>query len=138
MIQTYSPEEYSIVEAANQDYDAFYRKEISYRNLMRYPPVYNMAAILITSDNEKLCCEGAQDIAQRIKKSHIDGLTVIGASEASVSKINDIYRYVIYIKHNDYNALVHIKNGVELYIDKKVIYKKRLTVQFDFTPMDNY
>ena len=138
VIQTYSPEEYSIVEAANQDYDAFYRKEISYRNLMRYPPVYNMAAILITSDNEKLCCEGAQDIAQRIKKSHIDGLTVIGASEASVSKINDIYRYVIYIKHNDYNALVHIKNGVELYIDKKVIYKKRLTVQFDFTPMDNY
>lgn len=138
VIQTYSPEEYSIVEAANQDYDAFYRKEISYRNLMRYPPVYNMAAILITSDNEKLCRDGAQDIAQRIKKSHIDGLTVIGASEASVSKINDIYRYVIYIKHNDYNALVHIKDGVELYIDKKDIYKKMLTVQFDFTPMDNY
>lgn len=138
VIQTYSPEEYSIVEAANQDYNAFYRKEIAFRELMRYPPVYNMAAILITSENEKLCHDGAQDIAQRINKSNIAGLTVMGASKASVSKINDIYRYVIYIKHNDYNALVHIKDGVELYIEKKDIYKKNLIVQFDFTPLDNY
>lgn len=138
VIQTYSPEEYSIAEAANQDYEAFYEKEISFRKLMRYPPVYNMAAILITSDSESLCHDASEDISDRIRKSHIDGLMVIGASRAAVSKINDIYRYVIYIKHSDYNTLVHIKDGVELYIEKKEIYKKRLMVQFDFTPIDSY
>lgn len=138
VIQTYSPEEYSIVCASTQDYDEFYKKEIAYRDLMRYPPVYNMAAILITSSDERLCSNGADDLARRIKNSRVDGLSVIGASKASVSKINDIYRYVIYIKHRDYNALVHIKDGVELYLEKTDKYKKDFSVQFDFTPMDNY
>lgn len=138
VIQTYSPEDYSIVCASTQDYDEFYKQEIAYRELMKYPPVYNMAAILITSSDEKLCSEGACDLARRIKNSRIDGLSVIGASKAAVSKINDIYRYVIYIKHRDYNALVHIKDGVELYLEKTDKYKKDFSVQFDFTPMDNY
>lgn len=138
VIQTYSPEDYSIVCASTQDYDEFYKQEIAYRELMKYPPVYNMAAILITSSDEKLCSEGACDLARRIKNSRIDGLSVIGASKAAVSKINDIYRYVIYIKHRDYNALVHIKDGVELYLEKTYKYKKDFSVQFDFTPMDNY
>ena len=38
VIQTYSPEHYSIQTAAKQDYHAFYKEEISYRSLMRYPP----------------------------------------------------------------------------------------------------
>lgn len=138
VIQTYSPEEYSITEAAKQDYDTFYKKEIFYRDLMKYPPVYNMAAILILSAEEKLCQSAAEDIAGRIQKSHIEGLIVIGAAQAALAKINDIYRYVIYIKHKDYHTLVHVKDGVELYIEKTERYKKKLTIQFDFTPMDNY
>ncbi len=39
VIQTYMPEHYSIQAAVKQDYEAFYRQEIAYRNLMGYPPV---------------------------------------------------------------------------------------------------
>lgn len=138
VIQTYNPEEYSIVYAATQDYIKYYEHEILYRKLMCYPPVYNMAAILITSDDRRLCGEAARDISGRIDRSNIDGLMVIGASEAVISKINDIYRYVIYIKHKEYDKLVYVKNGVERYIDMIPIYKDKLSVQFDFTPLNNY
>lgn len=37
MIQTYSPEHYSIQTAARQDYQAFYTEEMNYRELMGYP-----------------------------------------------------------------------------------------------------
>lgn len=37
VIQTYHPEHYSIQTAAEQDYGAFYEKEMDYRRLMGYP-----------------------------------------------------------------------------------------------------
>lgn len=138
VIQTYNPDEYSIVEAAKQDYEEFYRQEILYRKMMKYPPVSNMAAILIMAEDEKFCENAANDIALRIRNSHIDGMIIIGASQASISKISDIYRYAIYIKHDDYEMLVHVKNGVECYINKIELYRKKLNVQFDFTPLNNY
>ena len=138
VIQTYNPEEYSIVCASTQDYEQYYEEEILYRKLMQYPPVYSMAAILITSQNKNLCEKAAKDISSRIDHSNIEGLMVIGASEAVIAKINDIYRYVIYIKHKDYDMLVHVKDGVERYIDMVPVYKERVNVQFDFTPLNNY
>ncbi len=138
VIQTYSPDEYSIVAAAGQNYEEFYKNEISYRKMMGYPPISNIAAILLTSADEKFGKNAASDIAARIKNSKIDGLNVIGPTEAAVAKINDIYRFVIYIKHSDYNNLVRVKDGIERYIEMVPVYKQKLNVQFDFMPMDNY
>lgn len=138
VIQTYNPQEYSIVAAASQNYEEYYEEEMMYRKLMQYPPVYNMVAILITSQNRNLCEKSAKDISGRIQRSNIDGLAVIGASEAVISKINDIYRYVIYLKHKDYDKLVYVKDGVERYIEMVPLYKEKINVQFDFTPLNNY
>ena len=38
VIQTYSPEHYSIETAADQDYKAFFEKEMAFRRMMNYPP----------------------------------------------------------------------------------------------------
>ncbi len=138
VIQTYNPEEYSIMAAAKQDYEEFYRQELIYRKMMKYPPAYNMAAILFSSKNEELCKKCAEDVAGRINNSKLDNMTVIGATRASISKINDIYRYVIYIKHQQYDMLIHVKDGVEKYIDMVHTYKTSVNIQFDFTPMDYY
>ena len=50
MIQTYSPEHYSIQTAAKQDYHAFYKEEISYRSLMRYPPEWQMLVVFASGE----------------------------------------------------------------------------------------
>ena len=54
MIQTYSPEHYAVVTAAAQDYEAFYEEEIRYRDLMGYPPVENLMAVLVSCGDEAL------------------------------------------------------------------------------------
>lgn len=36
---------------------------------------------------------------------------------ASVGKVKDIYRQVIYLKHKDHKTLVHIKDQLEKYIE---------------------
>lgn len=53
VIQTYQPDNYSIVCAAKQDYDSFYQQEIVYRQMMHYPPFYNILAVLGECQDEK-------------------------------------------------------------------------------------
>ncbi len=138
VIQTYQPEHYSIVHAANQDYESFYEEEIMYRELLAYPPAAHMLAILVISTREE---EGEQVLKQfvsRIEQSgqNKQGLIVIGPTQASITKINDKYRHVLYLKHNEYENLVQIKDMLEEY-GRQWEWKNQV-VQFDFDPMDAY
>lgn len=135
VIQTYSPDNYCVTTASEQDYGAFYEEEISYRMIMRYPPVFNLMAILITAQDEDVAVCRADSIAD-ILKDRIKEIAVIGPNDAIVSKINDIYRKVIYIKAKEYDKLVEAKNMLESELDSSQIFKD-ISVQFDFTPMSN-
>lgn len=134
VIQTYSPEHYSIQTAAKQDYHAFYKEEISYRSLMRYPPEWQML-VVFASGEDKAWLDKVMDAMANVVK-HMD-LMVIGPSEAGFGKINDQYRKVIYIKNKDYETLVKAKNRLEQWIDLNKI-RKNLLVNFDFNPMNSY
>lgn len=140
VIQTYQPEHYSIVHAARQDYKSFYEEEIAYRELMQYPPAAHMLAVLVTSreqaQGERLC-EGMAGVVDSLRAQ--DGwqrLQVIGPAEASIGKINDLYRHVFYMKHPDYQMLVEIKDELERFC--KTAELKTQTVQYDFDPMNAY
>ena len=85
VIQTYSPEHYSIQTAAKQDYHAFYKEEISYRSLMRYPPEWQML-VVFASGEDKAWLDKVMDAMANVVK-HMD-LMVIGPSEAGFGKIN--------------------------------------------------
>ena len=135
LIQTYRPEHYSIVRAAQQDYEAFYEEEILYRELGEYPPASHMLAVLITARQE----EEGEELSRRLKES-IDGqkkeIKLIGPARASIGKINDLFRFVIYCKSSDYQVLIEMKDSMEALIQTMEL--KNETVQFDFDPMDSY
>lgn len=137
VIQTYQPEHYAIVHAAKQDYEGFYEEEISYRDLMMYPPVANMMAILVLSNDELTGMAHAQELADAIKQQFAkERLYVIGPASASIGKLNDIYRSIIYVKHRDYNMLVRVRDELEALIADKEWNAD--TVHFDFNPMSAY
>lgn len=137
VIQTYQPEHYAVVHAANQDYEHFYADEIAYRDLMMYPPVAHMMAVLVLSDNEKAGAEQARMLAEQAKQQFGDQrLVLIGPTEACIGKINDIYRYIFYIKHREYQVLTAVKDALEQTIH--AMKWNADSVQFDFDPMNNY
>ena len=67
MIQTYSPEHYSIQTAARQDYQAFYTEEMNYRELMGYPPAEHLMAVLVACEDEALLEKGMHKMEQYIE-----------------------------------------------------------------------
>lgn len=137
VIQTYSPEHYSVIAAMEQDYKKFYDQEIEYRRLMGYPPVSNIVAVLIASKNEILLGNMALILKDKIEYNNIAGLAVIGPGDCTVSKVNDIYKKVIYIKHDEIKRLIEIKNLLEEYIENNEQFKN-INVQFDFNPVSTY
>ena len=144
VIQTYQPEHYSIVHAADQDYKGFYEEEITYREFMQYPPIAHMMAVLVTSreqESGRQLCGQLAGLARLERDSRNGGgntLQIIGPTEAVISKINDWYRYVFYVKHKDYEQLVTVKDRMELYCKDREKEIKNITVQYDFDPMNTY
>ncbi len=142
VIQTYSPDNYSIRFGAKQDYKGFYDFEMAYRKMLGYPPVMNMLGILFASKNEmhltQQCNVIGQVIERRIRaKAAADptkaAVNKIGPSEAPIAKINDKYRKMIYLKSPVYQDLIDIKDTVETYMDENP--DKTIDIIFDFSMM---
>ena len=112
VIQTYSPDHYSIQAAARQDYGAFYGEEMKFRQLMQYPPVMGMMAILVTSAEETLAEAAIQADASLIAEGY-PMLQQIGPTAAPVSRMKDIYRKLLYVKSPENEILLEVKQRIE-------------------------
>ena len=142
VIQTYKPDNYAIVAAANQDYRSFYETESAYRSFMRYPPEWNMLVIMAVGEDEEQLANTMDRMYSHIRENHrnVRHLAVIGPAEPALAKVKDLYRKVLYIKHRDYQVLVDVKNCVEEWHrdDETREIKSGINVFFDFNPMNMY
>ncbi len=147
VVQTYQPEHYAIVHAAAQDYQAFYEEEILYRDLMQYPPVAHMLAVQVYAMEEQKGADIAGILAEYTRgvakeweaqlttpRKPADSVQVIGPAPAGIGKINDIYRFVFYIKYAEYEKLIEVKDLLEQKI--KTLDCHQINIQFDFDPMN--
>ena len=138
VIQTYSPEHYSIQTAARQDYQAFYTEEMNYRELMGYPPAEHLMAVLVACEDEALLEKGMHYLklyAMRITKNR--KVQVIGPAAPAVGKVKDVYRKVLYLKQESYEILIEMKDKMEQYIELNRGFAK-MRIQFDFDPMSGF
>jgi primosomal protein N' (replication factor Y) len=138
VIQTYRPDHYAVVHAANQDYRAFYREEIAYRELVSYPPVAHMLAVLVHAADAGKGMELARALTTIVNNLPAEPKQqVIGPAAAPIARINDIYRFLFFIKHADYDILISCKDAVEAELNKQRQQNGLggITVQFDFDPL---
>ena len=137
VIQSYQPEHYAVRAAAKQDYKAFYELEIAYRDLMSYPPMSGMLVMLLMAEKEELLEKEAEKIKTQILEQEIALLRVTGPTPAVVAKISDVYRRVIYLKHEDTKELYKVREMIELAVKEEKIHKE-IRVEFDENPMYAY
>lgn len=134
VIQTYSLEHYSIRMAAKQDYEGFYAEEISYRELMGYPPVDRLLAVLMTGKDENHLELAAKYVKEFAKKADREKkIALVGPASPRVGKVNDEYRRVLYLKCGKKRPLIEVKNLLEQYIEINKGFDT-VRVQFDFNP----
>ncbi len=130
IIQSYSPDHYSIQCAAAQDYKQFYEQEISFRRLGGYPPAGYLEAVHLTCPDPELldtACMYLQKFAQRVAGSRL--VSVLGPSDDGIGKIQDIYRKVLYLKGMDKEQVRGVRAAIERYIEINEGFN-RITVQY--------
>ncbi|MDO4261801.1 MAG: primosomal protein N' [Eubacteriales bacterium] len=137
VIQTYMPEHYAIQAAAAQDYGAFYDQELLYRGLMGYPPVQELLGVYLTAPDEDALSERAELLGRALRAETATGLQVIGPADAALTKKNDIYRKVIYIKHGRKEILLGVKKKLERRMETEDGWTN-VRVQFDYNPMQAF
>ncbi len=138
VIQTYAPDHYCIEAAAKQDYEAFYAEEKAYRKLLSYPPFQHLLVIYMEDDayDELVKLSNALKMITSAWGAR-EEVDVIGPCDATIVKVNNRYRRVIYLKHASYDELVRIKNLTESFLKSREEFRK-CYVAFDFNPTHSY
>ena len=99
VIQTYSPENKTLVSAASNDYRAFYEHEIRLRRITRYPPFTNILRLVFSGADEKTVKREADYVYGYIIKSEIAGRgEIFSPQPAYMAFLNETWRYHVIIK----------------------------------------
>jgi len=105
-IQTYNPEHYSVRYAKDQDYESFYRHEITLRRQMDYPPFTHVFSIMFTGTDEKYIIKSLYTLLKIMNYcDKQESFEVLGPAPAVVSKINRQFRWKLLIKSAEEDKL---------------------------------
>ncbi len=99
VVQTYQPDHYAVLAAAQQDYEAFYRQEIEMRRELGYPPFSQLANLVFTSESKLEAESRAAAVAQHITASDPTGrVTVLGPAPAPLARLRGRYRWHLLLR----------------------------------------
>jgi primosomal protein N' (replication factor Y) len=98
IIQTYYPDHYAIKAAAAQDYSQFYRQELRFREVMRYPPFGALANVLVKSSTADAAMKLVSRLGRHLEKLETSECRILGPAAAPIPKLKKSYRYHFLLK----------------------------------------
>lgn len=134
LIQTYTPQHYSLQYAVNYDYEGFYEKEFTVRAMMKYPPFGKLLLINGTSKKEELLKNFMHKITMVIKplvESCLD-IEILGPIPCMISKVKENYRWQIVIK-GEFDSYFSKNIKEILYDENKNVYND-IRISMDINP----
>ncbi len=110
IIQTFQPENYAIQSAADQDYQAFYLREMAYRRQGRNPPYGRLIRMLYSHTSQAKCESEAIRIAAQLRQQQaewdINEIEVLGPTPAFPTRLRGRYRWHIILRGTDPRQLL--------------------------------
>ena len=97
LLQTLNTDHYAIEFAARQDYEGFYKKELHFRRMMRYPPFTAMASLIVRGKKLEEALRLSGELGRRFAEPP-EGVRVMGPAAAPMVKLKTDFRYQFLIK----------------------------------------
>ena len=98
-IQTYRPDDYSIQAAAEQDYEAFYRREMEARRELNYPPYSQLVNLVISGEDERDVVRRAELLAGAFAGLAESGqVEVLGPAPAPIARLRRRHRWHLLVR----------------------------------------
>ncbi len=137
VIQTFTPENQIILQAARQDYESFYTGEIALRQVSGSPPFAELFVLTATGEDEDgvlRCC----DFIRRqllAMTADIPQVRILGPAPLPVAKVNNAWRYRVTVSCPESR---HVRScvGQTLLLANDGKHFKGVSVYADFAPLD--
>lgn len=97
LIQTSGSPHFSIRSAAKGDFLSFFRLEMKYRRLMKYPPFGCVVEVLFTGDDLRTLARSSRTFFASLQGLS-DQVEILGPARASVSKLRGLNRIQVVLK----------------------------------------
>ena len=133
LIQTYNPDHYAIKDVQENDYTAFFQKEMNYRKIGKYPPYFFLINFTIAHKEMKKVMEASKHIHKILLQHLTDKALVLGPSPAALSRINNEYRFQILVKYKREPALHEALKYLDDYYHDQYL-KEKLSLKIDIAP----
>ncbi|MEX3621173.1 primosomal protein N' [Viridibacillus arvi] len=131
-IQTYTPEHYAIELSKEQDYEPFYVQEMQMRQRFAYPPYYYVVLIQVTHEDVLMAAEYAGKAVDWLRMQLSQNVGIIGPTAASISRVQNRYRYQCLIKYKkEPNLTATLQQLIRMYRTDWVKKGIQLTVDLD-------
>lgn len=133
IIQTNNIDHYAIKYAAKQDYEGFYKQEMQYRLLRKYPPYRYITSLLLSSKNREVLEKKTYEIKMMLESEKINDFIVLGPAEPYLYKLNDQYRLRLLLKYKDYKTVTNILHKVK----EKMRGTSNVNLTIDVNPLED-
>ena len=111
LIQSYQPDHPLLELALKQDYLSFYKEEKNYRKRLSYPPFSVMLSMQCTYTEQAYLEYLLGKLMPRVQERIRDGGgETYGPFPATVYKIKDKFRKIIYIKHSNHDIILQLRD----------------------------
>ncbi len=102
IVQTYTPQHYAILAAAEHDYERFARAELSFRRTHAYPPLTRLVKLTFTAPRATAAENAARELAillrRTLKQLGLPATNVLGPAPAFFARVRGRYRWNIFIR----------------------------------------
>ncbi len=137
VIQTFTPDNQIIRQAARQDYEGFYAGEIGLRRLTGAPPFADMFVLTASGTDETAvlrCCRDLRDgLSYDVRD--IPGAKVLGPAPLPIAKVNNSWRYRVTVNCPESKAVRAAVDRALMACNDGKRYKG-VSVYADFDPLN--
>ena len=116
VIQAYNVDDYTVQTAAAQDYESFYRNEITARELLNYPPFCKMAFVNISCMNDRISYDFGMTVFNKLKQLACEfeknDFEILRPARQPVSKVNGWYRWRVTVKAGSLKKVLNLMNNL--------------------------
>jgi primosomal protein N' (replication factor Y) len=130
IVQTIYPNHYSIQLACRQDYPAFYRREMQFREAMRYPPKVALVNVVVRGRTFTTAMDDASEVAGELRRKAGRGevFRVLGPAPAPLGRLRGEYRVQFLLKGTNRRRM---KDALLLALASRPQLARRTTVDVD-------
>ena len=132
VVQTYSPDHFSILSALRQDYPEFFSQEMAHRRELPYPPFVHLVNVVASAEDQQAAAAAlaATETALHAAAQREEvNLGLVGPAECPLARLRGRWRHHLMIRHPSRATLNRLLREALRSLDKQA--RGLLTVDVD-------